>query len=372
MSASKNILVAPLNWGIGHACRCVPIINELLDLGHEVILGSDGESLTYLKKEFPLLKSIKLPSYSIEYPAEGKHFKLKLIKDSPKIWSALRKEHQILKVIVKKHKLDLVISDNRLGLFSTHVKTIFITHQLHVLSGNTTWLSTHLHNYFIKKFDQCWVPDFDDSLLSGRLSALKDSSINYKFIGPLSRFEKTSHPHKKYDLLILLSGPEPQRSILEKRLLLNLKNYKQKVLFIAGKMEQTQIVRKTGALTYYNFLTQNGLQKAFDRSDVVICRSGYSTIMDLYKLEKKAFFIPTPGQFEQEYLANHFHELRIAPFIEQHKFNLSHLEKLKDYTGFGSQFCCSISSSTSMSLILEELFSSVNENSEPIPTSLST
>jgi len=372
MSTSKNILVAPLNWGIGHACRCVPVINELLNRGHNVMIASDGESLIYLKKEFPLLKHIELPSYSIEYPTEGRHFKLKLLKDSPKIWSALRKEHQLLKVIVKKHELDLVISDNRLGLFSNSVKTAFITHQLHVLSGSTTWLSTHLHNHFIKKFDECWIPDYNDSLLSGRLSAFSDSSVNHKFIGPLSRFKKTLHPHKKYDLLILLSGPEPQRSILEKKLLLDLKNYKNKVLFVAGKMEETQVVRKTGKLTYYNFLTQNGLQKAFDRSNIVLCRSGYSTIMDLNKLEKKAFFIPTPGQFEQEYLASYFNALGIAPFIEQHKFELSHLEQLKEYTGFENLNYQSTSSSTSISSILEALFSKVNENSEPIPNSLST
>lgn len=372
MSTSKNILVAPLNWGIGHACRCVPIINQLSELGHKVILASDGESLIYLKKEFPLLQYIELPSYSIKYPVEGRYFKLKLLKDSPKIWSALRKEHHILKVILKKHEIDLVISDNRLGLFSNEVKTVFITHQLNVLSGNTTWLSTNLHQHFIKKFDQCWVPDFNGSLLTGRLSSMKDPTINHKFIGPLSRFEKTPYSIKKYDLLILLSGPEPQRSILEKKLLLDLKNYKNKVLFVAGKMAETQVVKKNGELTYYNFLTQSGLQKAFDRSDVVLCRSGYSTIMDLNKLEKKAFFIPTPGQFEQEYLASYFHELGIAPFIEQDEFKLSHLDRLKEYTGFKSHFCCPNSSSTSISSTLGELFSSVNENSEPIPNSLST
>lgn len=366
----KNVLVAPLNWGLGHATRCIPIIEEIIQLGHQPVIASDGNALLYLQKEFPELIHVELPSYNITYPLNGNHFKLKLLKDSPKIWSALRREHARLKSIIEDHHIELVISDNRLGLFTDQVPTVFITHQLNVLSGNTTWLSTQLHTHFIKKFDYCWIPDFEQNTLAGRLSRSEDHQGNKFYIGPLSRLKSDSTSKSKYDLLIVLSGPEPQRSLLEKKLLSELENYHGKVLFVSGKIQNKQVVKKTGKLTHYNYLTTSGMQKAYDRSKLVLCRSGYSSIMDLYQLKKKAFFIPTPGQFEQEYLAEHLESQNIAPFCSQDDFTIDLLSKIEEYSGF--EIVHSSSSSTSISSILSEAFSSVKENSEPIPSSLST
>lgn len=369
MQKSKNILVAPLNWGLGHATRCIPIINAIIKNGDQPVIASDGQALELLKKEYPTLKYIKLPPYGVKYAKEGQSLKLKILKDSSKIWTAIRNEHKMLKDIIRKYEINGVISDNRLGLYSKLVPTVIITHQLQVLSGNTTWLSTQLHLHYIKKYDYCWIPDTLGTYnLSGKLSYNEDSSIQKIYLGPLSRFENKGNYQKKYDLMVLLSGPEPQRGILEKKLLEEVKRFKGEILFIAGKIEREQKVTKKGNFTYYNYLSTEGLQKAIDRSEVILSRSGYTTIMDLQKMNKKAFFIPTPGQFEQEYLATLLGQKGIVPFCTQKDFRIEMLDKISEYSGFYHDQ----SSITSISSILEETFSSVKENSEPIPNSLST
>ncbi len=369
MQISKNILVAPLNWGLGHATRCIPIIQALLDNGDHPIIASDGPALALLKKEFPSLPAVELPAYEVEYAEQGENLRLKLLKDSPKIWNAIRQEHRLLQHLIIDYKLDGVISDNRLGLYTRTIPCVIMSHQLQVLSGGTTWLSTQLHLHYIKKFDACWIPDHQTTPnLSGKLSINTDSSLHKVYLGPISRFKKSGENQTAYDLLILLSGPEPQRSILEKKLLHQAKDYKGKVVFVAGKVEPIQRTEKKGRITYYNYLSTDGLQKAMERSRVILCRSGYTSIMDLSALNKKAFFIPTPGQFEQEYLAKHLELQGVAPYANQDEFNLSLLDQLENYAGLSifqeAEF--------SMASLLDDTFSSVKENSDPIPNSLST
>jgi len=369
MQISKNILVAPLNWGLGHATRCIPIIKALLDNGDNPIIGSDGPAFELLKMEFPDLTAVELPAYDVEYAEKGENLKLKLLKDSPKIWNAIRLEHRLLEHLIVEHDLHGVISDNRLGLYTRAIPCVIMSHQLQVLSGGTTWLSTQLHLHYIKKFDACWIPDHETAPnLTGKLSLNNDPSLEKIYLGPISRFKKTGSLQTTYDLMILLSGPEPQRSILEKKLLQQAKNYSGKVLFVAGVVEPVQNVEKKGRITYYNFLSTTGLQKAIEKSDVILCRSGYTSIMDLSKLEKKAFFIPTPGQFEQEYLAEHLQNQGVAPFATQDNFEMEMLEGLVDYSGLGKLQ----EESVSLMGLVESTFSNVNENSEPIPNSLST
>ncbi|MCK0161506.1 glycosyltransferase [Allomuricauda sp. F6463D] len=370
MQNSKRILVAPLNWGLGHATRCIPIIHALLDHGHIPIIASDGVALSLLKKEFPYLPAFELPSYKISYAEKGKNFKLKMIWDSPKVFKAIAKEKKMVKRLVKTHGLDGIISDNRLGAYYKKVPCVFITHQLNVLSGNTTWMSSKAHQNIIKKFDGCWVPDVKEKPnLSGKLGHLKNSKLNISYIGPLSRFEKKELP-KVHDLMVLLSGPEPQRTILEEKLLLELQNFKGNILFVKGKIEdvqtQEEIHLPNGKILIYNFMKSMELENALNRSTKVLCRSGYTTIMDLAKLEKKAFFIPTPGQYEQEYLAKRMQKQGIAPCSRQDTFTLADLSLMDDYDGL-AQF-----ESVAGFSLLFEVFSRVKENSEPTSSSLST
>jgi len=278
MQISKNILIAPLNWGLGHATRCIPIINAIITNGDNPIIASDGMALELLKKEFPNLNYIELPSYDVTYPEKGQFLRLKLLKDSPRIWNAIRKEHLLLAELIAEYKLDGVISDNRLGLYSKIIPSVIITHQLQVLSGSTTWLSTQLHLHYIKKFDYCWIPDVNGAHnLSGQLSQTDDSDIFKVYLGPLSRFNRNLSTKKKYKLMVLLSGPEPQRSILESKLLKEVEDFKGEVLFIAGNVKGKQVMEKKGDITYYNYLSTDGLQKALDRSETILCRSGYTS-----------------------------------------------------------------------------------------------
>lgn len=334
MKLKRQILVAPLNWGLGHATRCIPIINTLLDYNFEPIIASDGDALELLKKEFPNLKHLELPSYGIKYPKKGKHLKLKLLKHLPKLLKAIKTEKKVVENIIKTNLIDGIISDNRFGVYSTNIPSVYITHQLNVLSGNTSWISSKMHQSIIKKFDECWVPDLEDtSNLSGKLGHLDHLIISTKYIGILSRFN-IIEAKKTYDLLILLSGPEPQRSILENLLLKEIEDYKGAVLFVKGKIEANKTKEIKNNVTIINFMTSDALEVAINESDTILARSGYSTILDLAKLGKKAFFIPTPGQFEQEYLAKRLSNKNIAPFCTQDEFTIKKLDLLKDYTGF--------------------------------------
>lgn len=330
---TKNILVAPLNWGLGHATRCIPIIQELEKNGFTPIIASDGIALLLLQKEFPHLESLEFPSYKIEYAKEGKDFKWKLIKNIPKIILAVFEEKKIIKELVNKYDLKGIISDNRLGVYSKKVPSVFITHQLNVLSGNTTWISSKLHQHFIKKFTECWVPDFQESPnLTGKLAHLRNSSLHLKYLGSLSRLEKKELVYK-YELMVILSGPEPQRTLLEEKIIDELQNYNGEVLFIKGKVENNKKKEVIKNITFYNFMTSKEIENAYNGSKIVLCRSGYTTIMDLAKLEKKAFFIPTPGQFEQEYLAKRLKRNGIAPFAIQDDFRIENLLEIEFYKG---------------------------------------
>jgi uncharacterized protein (TIGR00661 family) len=261
-----------------------------------------------------------------------------MMQQLPKILEALLAEKKMVKGWVNKYNLCGIISDNRLGVRSKKVPSVFITHQLRVLTGSTTWFSSSLHQNFIQKFDEVWIPDFADELnLSGKMGHLKNPEPNHKYIGPLSRFTKKELP-KKYDLLVLLSGPEPHRGKIEIQLREMLSNYKGKLLFVSGKIEAEQKKFNLDSHTYFNFMTSSQVEQAMQESALVLCRSGYSTVMDLVALNKKAFFIPTPGQFEQEYLAKRLKKAGLFPFAKQSQFKLEHLLEVDLYkTPFSSE-----------------------------------
>lgn len=285
-----------------------------------------------MQKEFPFLKTIELPSYHIQYPKKGKLLKWKLLFDSYRINQSIRKEQKITQEIVEKENLSGIISDNRYGVYSKDILSVFITHQLNVLSGNTTFISSKIQQKLIEKFDECWIPDVDlEFNFSGNLSKSK-SVLNKKYLGLLSRFQK-EQLETKYDLLVLLSGVETARKRLEVKLTQQLLSYKGTVLFVQGKIEKSQSHKVIGNSTYVNFLLSHELEKAINESELIIARSGYSTIMDLAVLEKKAFFIPTTGQYEQEYLASYLEEIGTAPFSTEKNFKIEMLERVKGFKG---------------------------------------
>lgn len=332
-NSQKNILVAPLNWGLGHATRCIPIIQKLKEYGYNPTIASDGAALQLLQKEFPHLKSLELPSYRISYPKKGKNFRWKMIHNMPTIILAAAKERKLIDKWIIEHQLSGIISDNRIGVFSNQIPSVYVTHQLNVLTGFTTYFSTKLHQKSISKFTECWIPDFENEPnLSGKLGDSTNLNCKIKYIGALSRFRKMDLP-LQYDLMVLLSGPEPQRTFLEEKLISELKNYAGKVVFVQGIVAEKQEILQTGNIIFYNFMQSAALEQALNESALVLCRSGYTTIMDLAKLGKKAFFIPTPGQFEQEYLAEKFQEESLVPFCKQENFTIDKLMKTENYKG---------------------------------------
>ncbi|OCB76837.1 glycosyltransferase [Flavobacterium crassostreae] len=329
----RTILVAPLNWGLGHATRCIPIIKALQDHNYIPIIASDGAALQLLKKEFPYLKALQLPSYEIEYAKKATNFKWKLLQNSPKTIAAIWREKKLVTQWVEKYALDGIISDNRLGVVSQKVPSVFVTHQLNVMTGSTTWFTSKIHQYFIKKYSECWVPDTENTPnLAGTLSHVQNPDFKIKYLGPISRMHKKSIPIK-YDLMVILSGPEPQRTFLEKKLKAELQNFTGRVVFIRGVLEKEQRKEQIQTVTYYNFMNSRQLEQTFNESKMILCRSGYTTIMDLVKLEKKAFFIPTPGQFEQLYLAEKLQKEGLIPFAEQDLFTITDLKRANNFKG---------------------------------------
>lgn len=329
----KTILIAPLNWGLGHATRCIPIIRALQENNYIPVIASDGIALELLRKEFPNLQTLELPSYQIEYAKNGANFKWKIIKNGPKMIRAILEEKKIVHSWIEKYAIEGIISDNRLGVFSNKIPSVFITHQLNVMTGNTTWITSKVHQFIIKKYKECWVPDLAGTVnLTGKLGHTDNPNLKTKYIGPLSRLQKKLF-QKKYDLLVILSGPEPQRGLLEKHLKDEILKFSGTVIFIEGNIEQEQKITTIGNVIYYNFMNSVELEQAFNESEMVLCRSGYTTIMDLAQLRKKAFFIPTPGQYEQEYLASKFKKEGLVPYATQDNFRMENLLEVEEYKG---------------------------------------
>jgi len=333
-----SVLVAPLNWGLGHATRCIPIINQLVASGYRPVIASDGVALELLKKEFPNLKHYNLPELDIKYAKQGVWFKFKIFSQLTQLSKCIKKEQKILKRIIDQENLAGIISDNRLGLFHSNIPCVIISHQLNVLSGNTTFLTSKMHMRFIKKYTECWVPDLEERPnLSGKLGHVKANNIKIRYIGILSRFKKRKVAIDN-DILIVLSGPEPQRTLLEEILIENLKNVPKKTILVRGKVEDIQTTSKIGNITVHNFKKAKALEDLILKSETIIARSGYTTLMDLAKLDKNALLIPTPGQTEQEYLALRLEKYRISPYCRQHKFEVGQLERVKGFEGLGSLY----------------------------------
>ncbi len=325
MKRKKKILICPLDWGLGHATRCVPLIRQLLEYDVELVIGAANNPLSFLKKEFPNLQFIDFPGYDMAYPKkEG--MVLKMLFSIPHLLLKINQEHRLLDEIILNNNIDAVISDNRYGLWSRRVKTVFVTHQIRIKSPFLESLLFLVNKSFINKFDACWVPDFPgEHNLSGALAHGDKFPQNIHYIGPLSRFSATtafSTDYFEYDALIIISGPEPQRSIFEHIVLTQLKKTNLKVIVVLGKPAENATSYKINQSVIYTHLETVALSAVINKSKLVISRPGYSTIMDMAIFSKKCIFVPTPGQTEQEYLAQYFHLKRWAYSISQAEFNL--------------------------------------------------
>ncbi len=328
----KRIIVSPLNWGLGHATRCIPIIKSLIKTGFEPVLAGDGSSLKLLTSEFPALRFYELPSYGIRYSSSAGLFSLKLLSQAPRIQKAVVKEHKEVEKIIAKESPSGIISDNRFGVWSRKVPSVYITHQLSVKAGFLTKPASYLHQRMITKFDRCWVCDFPgEGSLAGELSSQVRNLSRVDWIGPLSRFSPVvEEPEKKIDVCVVLSGPEPLRSQFEKKVIEEVKGQEKSVVLIRGVIESSQKSRKEENVTIYNFMLGEELETTLRKSRIVVMRSGYSSIMDLQVLGSKALLVPTPGQSEQEYLAERMEEKGIFSSVRQADFKWESLERVEN------------------------------------------
>ena len=326
-SSKPVVLVAPLDWGLGHATRCIPIIRELIRLDFKVILAAEGLIKELFIAEFPEIKCLHLQGYRIKYARYKSLMPFKIALQIPSILSSIRKENKWLKHSIDSNNIDIVISDNRYGLHSKKATCIFITHQLEIRSGLGRIVNRSIQklNYnYIRKFNQCWIPDFKE--LPGLAGSLSHPSTKpettIQYLGPLSRFQRTEI-HTEEHLLFLLSGPEPQRSIFEKILVKESKTIHQKIILVRGTNNSSKPADLPDNVTVYDLLPSTELSILIDKSSFVIARSGYSTVMDMIIKKKKCIFVPTPGQTEQLYLANHLMKHQLAFCQLQTDFNLS-------------------------------------------------
>jgi hypothetical protein len=323
MLKGKTILFSPLDWGLGHATRSVPIIRQL-QKDNTIVLGVTPLTKLIMDEEFPDLKQVELPSYQIEYSSTLPLW-LKLGLDSPRITGVIINEHNALNKIIDEHKIDTIISDNRFGLYNKRTHNIFITHQVFLRSPILNLAAQTLNKNYILKFDELWIPDFENlwESLSGELSHGDHYHKNVKYIGPQSRLKDTDSPtlQKNYDVLILLSGPEPLRTDLENLLLEKLKGTEKKIAFVRGaKTVGNGQWAVNNNVEIFDFPEKEKLKGLILGSKKIICRSGYSTLMDMHILGKKDLvLIPTPGQTEQEYLAKYWEEKFGVKNIGQNK-----------------------------------------------------
>ena len=337
-TSKLKVLIAPLNWGLGHATRCMPIINELGRRKIDVLLASDGGSLDLLRKEYPLLPTFELPPYDIKYSTSNMAFNM--LMQAPKIKRAIAVEHKAIEQIVQEQDVSVIISDNRFGCFSKKVYSIFMSHQLNIKAPLRAaekiigyWNKSQINN-----FDFCWVPDYATSPnLSGDLSH-PSPIAKVAYLGPLSRLTTSTQQTIEREVLVILSGPEPQRSHLEKIILKQAKELDDRFLIVRGKIDDPDRKQVADHIEIIGHLTAKELNKVINSSKVIIARSGYSTLMDLAKVGKPAILIPTPDQTEQEYLARRFHQLGIFYSQTQKDFQLKKaLEEVKQFKGFQSE-----------------------------------
>lgn len=306
---SKNILISPLDWGMGHTTRCVVIIRQLLGQNNTVFFAGNEIQIDFMKREFPKLEFIFLAGYNVQFNSNKSSY-LQIINQLFKIKSAISDENKVVKKLVEAYKIDVIISDNRYGLFTSSTKNILVTHQLALqIPYLKNWVNAQLQKW-IDKFDICWIPDNKQNSLCGNL-VQAELKIPKLYIGLLSRFSKMNEKHQ-FKYLGIVTGPEPERTIFGTKL----------EKFLQEKNEPAVLVGYKGHLSGIDYVlnpTTDQLEKLIDQSEMVISKAGYTTIMELVHLQKPGILIPTPGQFEQEYLATNIHVNHLQ-FIPESNF----------------------------------------------------
>jgi len=308
-----NILICPLEWGLGHAGRMIPLARKLQERQNNLFIGTGKEHQSFFRNELSGITYIDFQGFKTDYSRFLPQYIALLLK-MPLLFYHTIAEHFKLKKIIKDYKIDIVISDNRMGLWNRRIKCVYVTHLPVVPFPEKLvyleWIGILFHRYFIRKYTFCFIPDLPgETNLTGRLTHNLKLPGNTRFIGILSRFSSgvtfTENKSGFVHNTIILSGPEPQRSILRQRLVRILNDSDRPTVILEGKPGRNDGPVRTGSIISCNHLPPDKMQNIITGSEVVITRSGYTTIMELISLNCSALLIPTPGQTEQEYLAKY-------------------------------------------------------------------
>lgn len=304
----KRILLAPLDWGLGHATRCIPLLHWLLANSNDITIACNAAQKAIFLKEFKCINFLELRGYEIRYATRKRLLPFVIISQIPKILFRIYKEHRWLQNILQDNSFDIILSDNRYGLYTNQAYTIFITHQLQIQTPKFFTRIVQVINYsFINRFNTCWVPDYGEwPGLAGSLSHPKVlPKIPIHYIGPLTRIKPLEKMGIVYKWLLILSGPEPQRTILETKLLIWMRTHTQPCVLLRGipNPTHTQYIHVPAHCSVINYASTEEIEHLLQISKYLISRSGYTTIMEMINTGMNCIFIPTPAQTEQEYLA---------------------------------------------------------------------
>ena len=253
-----RILFAPLDWGLGHTTRCLPIIKAFQLAGAEVNVACNQHQAHLLEGEIPGLRILSLDGYGLHYSKSKWLTWASIALQAPKILTAIKSENRWLAALLRAEKFDVVISDNRFGFHHPGLHSIFITHQLRIRVPLNNWVEDLIQkwNYrFIQKFDECWIPDFEkEPTLSGSLSHPNLlPAMEIKYIGPISRFKKNVASNAaSQELVVVISGPEPQRTIFENLIIPQLRNWNGKAVVVRGLPSETNTIPSFENISVYN------------------------------------------------------------------------------------------------------------------------
>ena len=333
----KRILIAPLDWGLGHTTRCVPIIRYIQSLGHIPVVAGNAVQRSFIAETFGNIATIHLEGYNIRYSRWNQWAQIGLLSQVPGILKKIRAEHKWLQQLAGDQQIDGIISDNRYGLYHPDIPSVILTHQLQLQTGMgaiADRVIQRVHYKYLEQFDKIWVVDIaGNPNLSGSLAHTEHLPKQAHYIGLLSRLNRLERNNQNGDrIVVLLSGPEPLRSELSRLLWKQVKEYNGEVTFIEGSNNAATPAYIPNHISHNRCVTDKELGPILAKAGMVICRSGYSTIMDLVVAQKKAILIPTPGQTEQEYLARYLHDAGVFYSSRQQGFNLNDaLTKAADF-----------------------------------------
>lgn len=292
-------LLCVLDWGLGHAARSLALAMQLEEKGEAVYFASSGRAKRFLEKALPDQTIYELPAYNVRYPSGN--MPLNVAWQLPKwLWTIWR-ERRATAALVQQLGITRIISDNRFGCYHAEVPSVMLSHQLHPITNNR--IVSWGYRRWLQNFTEFWVPDFPDQRLSGKLSDARGYG-KVEYIGPLSRLSAVANQAKQLDCFALLSGPEPMRSRLEDELLPLLLKLPGKHVLVRG-IPTDNPASTQGNTSVIDFADADFLAQHLPAARWIICRAGYSTLMDLAALEVtgKRLFVPTPGQTEQYFLA---------------------------------------------------------------------